>query len=106
MGNIVTSAITNDVSAEGQAVRRCTITFSSSYATGGDTLDVATSGLRRVDKLYVDCSLATLGYHLQLAGTAAVPLVKLFKGATTPAEESNATNVSTVSALVELHGYA
>lgn len=105
MGNIVSSAITNDVANSGKAVRRATITFSSSYATGGDTLDIANLGLRQVDTLYVNGALATFGYHAQLAGTAQIPKVKLIKGSTTPAEETAATNVSTVTAQVEFHGF-
>lgn len=106
MGAIVSTVISHQVDTSGRAVKKATLTFSASYATGGDTLDMANLGLRRVDQLFVDGGLATPGYHLQLAGTAAVPLIKLIKGATAPAEETNATNVSTVSAVVELHGFA
>jgi hypothetical protein len=99
-----------------------TVTWSSSYATGGDTLAtvmLSTLGLRQINKLWVGADtdpyraagqataptqMAGGSYEVRLAGTAAAPLLILRKGGTTPVEESNATNVSTVSAFLVFEG--
>jgi hypothetical protein len=94
-------------------------TFSSSYATGGDTLPVLTSlGMRQVLGLYVVSStlpitiggaytpaLSALGsYEVRLGGTATAPTLILRKGGLTPVEETNATNVSTFVVPILLEG--
>lgn len=94
-------------------------TFSSSYATGGDTLPVLASlGMRQVLGLYVIGStnpltiggaytpaLSALGsYEVRLGGTATAPTLILRKGGLVPVEETNATNVSTFVVPVILEG--
>lgn len=94
-------------------------TFSSSYATGGDTLAVLTSlGLRQVLGVYVIGStnpfniggaytpvLSALGsYEVRLGGTAIAPTLILRKGGLVPVEETNATNASTFAVPVILEG--
>ena len=87
------------------------VTMSSSYATGGDTVDnIGKLGLRRVTGFLVN-GQATSGtynkikgttiavpvqaYNTTLAGTQTSPTIKLQKGGTTPVEETAATNVAT-----------
>ena len=99
-----------------------TVTFSSSYATGGDalaTVMLSTLGLRQINKVWVGTDTDPIlaggqaaaptqmtggSYEVRLAGTAAAPLLILRKGGTSPVEESAATNVSTVSAYVLFEG--
>lgn len=99
-----------------------TVTWSSSYATGGDTLAtvmLSTLGLRTINKVWVGTDLDPIqaggtaaaptqmtggSYEVRLAGTAAAPLLILRKGGTTPVEESAATNVAGVSAYVIFEG--
>ena len=92
-------------------------TFSSSYATGGDTVAAAnTLGLRRITQAFqvigaatrlngaLSAAPGTPGYKVTLAGTDVAPKLLLTKGATSPAEETNATNVSTVTTYVIFEG--
>ena len=101
---------------------RATVTWSSSYATGGDTLAtvmLSTLGLRQVNKVFVvgqtdpfaaggdatsPVQMTGGSYEVRLGGMATAPTLILRKGGTTPVEESNATNVSTVSATVVFEG--
>ena len=94
------------------------VTWSASYATGGDTVAVATLGLRSVYKVwaggdvdpYYDVALVAVtqmaggSYEVRLAGTAVSPTLKLMKGGTSSAEETNATNVSTINTWVVFEG--
>jgi hypothetical protein len=96
-----------------------TATWSASYATGGDTLSVATLTLRAVYKIWtggdvdiyavnggsvVPTLMAGGSYEVRLGGTPVAPTLMLRKGGTTPVEETNATNVSTVSATILVEG--
>jgi Flp pilus assembly protein TadG len=101
---------------------RATVTWSSSYATGGDTLAtvmLSTLGLRQINKVMTLGQTDPFGaagdatspvqmtggsYEVRLAGTLTAPLLILRKGGTTPVEESNATNVSGVSATLIFEG--
>lgn len=83
------------------------ITLSSSYATGGDTLSLGTLGFNRVHAMYVFSSptstrvrgttvapQAGRGARVELAGTAAVPLIKVTEGGASPAEPTATTDLS------------
>lgn len=87
------------------------VTMSNSYATNGDTVDnTGKLGLRRVTGMFIN-GIATSGtyhkiegttvavpvkaYNATLAGTQTAPKIKLEKGGTVVAEETNATDVST-----------
>lgn len=88
---------------------RGTITFSNSYATGGDTLAVATAGLTQVVGLLVDATRATelpnrSGLTVELGGTTLAPTVLAFD--TNDTQVTNATDLSTRQAIpVILLGY-
>lgn len=119
MGAVAISEITELGGWEhGQGMRKklAKITFSNSYATGGDTISLATLGYKRLlDMLEVSSAptgastisvfqgvrvapaSSTYGGRIELAGTPTVPLIKATKGGTTPVEETAATNLSTVS---------
>lgn len=84
-----------------------TITMSASYATGGDTLDLADLHFDRVlffaplskfDTTVkvrgVDLADNVAGGAYVAAGTATVPLIQSFVGDATPTESSNATDLS------------
>lgn len=86
-----------------------TITMSSSYATGGDSLDLATEvGLKQVHKMLLEASDVTLGawtllgYSAVLAGTASAPLIATYTGPIT--ETANGTNMTGVTFNVWLFG--
>jgi len=84
------------------------ITMSSSYATGGDSLSLVPSGLKKVvGTLHFAQDLGfwggKTGYSFEVAGTPSDPLVKVY--ATNNTEVANATNLSTVVFLVLLVGY-
>ncbi len=77
-------------------VVRGTITFSSSYATGGDTLALGPTGLKAVHAVLVDPSLVTAnrsGLSIELGGTTTAPLVLAFD--TNNTQVTNATDLST-----------
>jgi hypothetical protein len=104
-------AITFVESADGQSVidnKRVVkgrITFSSSYATGGDTLDLASEvGLNQVDKMMIDSNSAGVlnGYGFALSGTAKAPKVVIWSAALT--ELANGTNTAAVVLDVWLFG--
>ena len=94
------------------------VTWSSTYATGGDTLDETLLGLRSVYKVWVggdldpyyDVALVAVtqmaggSYEVRLGGTATAPTLLLRKGGTSPAEETSTTNVSTVNAWLIFEG--
>lgn len=86
------------------------VTFSSSYATGGDTVSPAKLGLAEIIEAQVhtgtlasDTGRTTAfvpnshGIQAVLAGTRAAPKLKAFQGTTS--EVANATNLSAVPAL-------
>src|SRR5688500_1494091 len=74
-----------------------TLVFSSSYATGGDTLDLKTTGLTEVTSLLVEGVFMlgfgnTGGLSIVLRGTKNAPLIQAFD--TNGAEVANTTNLS------------
>lgn len=75
-------------------VRRFNVVFSSSYATGGDTVPVATLGLRNVNRILVEGSgpFARPGFSVELGGTSSAP--KLLAWETANTEVANATDLS------------
>lgn len=90
------------------------VTFSASYATGGDTLTPAALGLRHVREVLVPShhlvtkkAVATAasraGKTVELAGTSAAPLLKVYDTANT--EVTNATNLSTITLRLRFCGH-
>lgn len=82
-----------------------TITFSNSYATGGDTLVMSTVPMDRVTDLLVEGgpnATTTAGYQIKLAGTTTEPKIIAYN---TAGQIANATNLSTVAVRVRLVGY-
>lgn len=77
-----------------------TVTFDSSYPTGGEAVTLADLGLSRLDWLE---TLTTDGYLPAWDGSTSAPKIKLFD-TTTGAEETNGTNVSTVVARFRATG--
>lgn len=78
------------------------LTFSSSYATGGDTLALASEvGLKEVREMLVADNTTGLSFDLDPASPTA-PKVKAYSAAAT--EVANATNQATVTVPVWLLG--
>lgn len=82
------------------------LTGSSSYATGGDTLDLKVKvGIKTVDDLLVeagDILATTAGYSLKLDRTApGAPKILVYSAG---AQVANATNLSAVTWRVRLRG--
>lgn len=85
---------------------RGTITFDSSYPTGGEAVTLAQLGLTRLDWLSVE---TTDGYVPAWDGSTSAPKVKLFWVDTTVdgaplAEVASTTNVATVVARFHATG--
>jgi hypothetical protein len=81
-----------------------TLTGSASYATGGDSFGLAAEvGLKALESIEVDAGTAATdaGRSLKLAGTAGVPLIKVY---TSGAETAATTNLSAVTWKVRLRG--
>lgn len=89
------------------------VTFSASYATGGDTVSLVTDlGMtevnsitvpsHRFDGVAVTAAQAQTGKSVQLAGTNKVPLLKLYDTALT--QVSNATDQSGVAIVIRFVG--
>lgn len=81
-----------------------TLTMSASYATGGDTLNLATipGGVKRLVRIEIPLVFGSVfhggcGFTIQFGGTATAPLLKAIAGITTAAaiEVANTTNLST-----------
>lgn len=94
----------------GQAYRgvRGSLTFSASYATGGDTIPLASVGLREVRHVLVDPSVASNnqnrgGVSVELGGTPSAPTLVAY--ATVNTEVANLTNQATVVVPVWLLGH-
>lgn len=87
-------------------VVRGTITFSASYATGGDTLALGPTGLREVREILVDPTMSTgnPGLSVRLGGTAVAPTVLAYDA--TDTQVPNATNLATRIVGVWLMGHA
>lgn len=82
-------------------VIRGSLTLSDSYATGGESFDLATEvGLKQLHKVLVDGNVS--GVSLALGGTASVPLLLAYAAADT--EVAAAVDLDGVSFTVELHG--
>jgi hypothetical protein len=83
-----------------------TLTGSGSYATGGDSFDLAVeAGLTELQDLLVEAGSGIgtpAGYQLKLGGTVKVPLVLVYEGDST--EVANATDLSTKTWEVRLRG--
>lgn len=77
-----------------------TLTFSASYATDGDTLDLKTVGLTELTGVYQDC-IAPLGnisgLSILLGGTKSAPKIMAFD--TNNTQVSNATDLSARTAI-------
>ena len=83
-----------------------TVTFDSSYATGGEAVSLTSLGLNRLDFVWVD---NTNGYIAAWDGSTTAPKVKLFWVDTTVdgaalAEVPNTTDVSSVVARLFAFG--
>lgn len=88
-------------------VVRGVLTFSASYATGGDTIPMASVGLQEVRQVLVDPVVAAnnqnrSGLSVELGGTASAPTLVAYETLNT--EVVNATNLSTRSVPVWLLG--
>lgn len=90
------------------------VTFSASYATGGDSIALTLLGLRGVREVVVPShnirtrkavadAASQAGKTVQLGGTETVPLLKLYETALT--QVANATNTSTVVLRLRFIGY-
>lgn len=82
----------------------CDLTLSNSYATGGDSISLASLGLRNVTSLHVlagtdhnGVAVTPRGFQVTLAGTSTAPLIKCFNGSTS--ETSSTTDNSALGAL-------
>jgi hypothetical protein len=117
MGQVAIANITPGVAG---ALRSVTadVTFSSSYATGGDTVPLGQLGLQGVVSVHVRGGVladsaqvpsrsyapTVHGVQVVLAGTVAAPKLKAYSGSTS--EVANATNLSTTPAVnIEFRGY-
>lgn len=96
------------------------VTFSSSYATGGDTVPLGNLGLENVYSIHEHLGTLSVGVNsqsggftaanhglqVQLAGTVLAPLLKVYVGAAgSAAQAASATNLSTVGAVrIEFRG--
>ncbi len=92
---------------KGYRVVRGTLTFSASYATGGDTIPLATVGLQEIRKVLVDSDLIagfgnTSGLSVNLGGTPQAPTLIAFDALNT--QVPNATNMATRNVPVWLLG--
>lgn len=77
-----------------------TVTFSASYATSGDTLDLKTVGLTELTAVYQDCNAPlgnVAGLSILIGGTKAAP--KLIAFDANASEVANATNLSARTAI-------
>lgn len=85
-----------------QMVVKGNLTFSSSYATGGDSLALASEvGLKEVTSMLVADNDTGLSFDLDPTNVSA-PKVKAYSAAAT--EVANATNQATVTVPVWLFG--
>lgn len=111
MGAVTIANRREDVEKNKRVVE-CDVTFSASYATGGDTVSPALLGLRQVDRVSVPShnvdgvavsnAQAQAGKTFQLGGTASAPTLKAYDAAAT--EIANATNLSTITRRLRFIG--
>lgn len=109
MGAVAVTNLVHGVSGSYRTVE-CDVTFSTSYATGGDTFSPATVGLRQVDDVHVlgfkkkdGTTITSVGIQPVVAGTSTAPLLQAwYNGAQVP----NTTNISTLGAVrMEIRGH-
>jgi hypothetical protein len=113
MGAVTVANVVQGVTGAFRTVE-CDVTFSTSYATGGDTLTPATFGLRQIDDVHVLAFLtkgptgggklsSAVGIQPVLAGTIAAPLLQAYYNG---AQVTAATNLSTLGAVrLEIRGH-
>lgn len=99
MGTIAVANLRQGVSDNKRYVD-ADITMSASYATNGDTVPVATLGLKVVDEILVHGN--NEGLSLVLGGTSQAPKVVAYD--TTETEVTNATDLSTRDFTVRFLG--
>ena len=93
-----------------QRVRKGTVTFDSSYATGGETFTPADLGLAFLTDLQVEVD-ATAGYVPVWNRSTTAPKLMAFYGDNNNAadgpliEVPNATNIATAAARFTAYGY-
>lgn len=109
MGAVAISNREDDIQ-DNKRVVEADVTFSASYATGGDTLSKSALGLTQIDDARVlslknrkGVALTPHGRQIVLGGTAAAPTLKLYAGS--GSEVAAASNNSTVVARVRFVGY-
>lgn len=80
-------------------VVRGTLTFSASYATGGDTIPLTAVGLREVSRILVDSNLGIndSGLSIVVGGTPQAPTLVAYDAQGT--QVANATNLSGRTAI-------
>jgi hypothetical protein len=80
---------------DGKRYADVSITPSTSYATGGDTLPLTATPLRRVEEVWQSCNGVgdNSGVTWRLLGTLEAPLLQAFDAQNT--QVANATNLST-----------
>lgn len=92
------------------------VTFSASYATGGDSIDLTQIGLRQVDDMHIlgyvskspsaagnSGKVTSVGIQPMLAGTPQAPLLKSFVNGS---QTSAATNLSALGVVrIEFRGH-
>lgn len=113
MGTCTIANRREGVSVEGFRVVEVDVTFSSSYATGGETISPSLLGLKEVRQILVPshklggqgvvtaANLKT-GKTVSLTGTASAPTLSLWETANT--EVANATNVAAVVQTIRFLG--
>ena len=94
-GGVQVDGETFDATYKTNRVVRGLLTFSASYATGGDTLDLATVGLKELKRILIDPSIGQNTSGLSIAAVVtnpAAPLIQAFE--TNDTQVANATNLS------------
>lgn len=115
MGTVSVSVVSRGATGD-KLVTVADVTYSSSYATGGDTVPLASLGLQQVEAAYhqigtLDATRQATGFtpashgtQPVLAGTPGAPKLKVFNGSTS--EVANATNLSALPAVrIEFRGH-
>lgn len=100
MGAVVFTPSTTDATGrfnpkyiDNQRVVIGTLTMSSSYATGGDTLSLSNLDIKEVNKLLIENNALTMsGLSYRLAGTKTAPLIIVADA--NNSEVANGTNLS------------
>jgi hypothetical protein len=89
----------HDYVVDNKRVVKGTITFSASYATGGDSLALGTTGLKEVTGILIDPSMTTnqSGLSVALGGTKTAPVILAYDANAT--QVANATDLSARAAI-------